>query len=155
MLLFFVSFLHSEVKTTTKYHKEFYKTGVLKAEGWLKNNIKTGYWKYYYKNGVISEQGHYKNGKRENYWYFYTTNNIPTREGNFKNDKMISWWHFYDDKGVLNHKCQLENNIKNGYCLKYKNEKLTAAVKYSKGKRIKEWTSFSSFRKENKLSDLQ
>jgi len=37
----------------------------------------------------------------------------------------------------------------------YKNEKLTSAVKYSKGERIKEWTDLKSFKKENKLSDLK
>ena len=37
----------------------------------------------------------------------------------------------------------------------YKNEKLVSAVKYTKGKRIKEWTDLESFKKENKLSDLR
>jgi len=55
----------------------------------------------------------------------------------------------------INHKCQLEDNQKNGYCLMYKNEKLVAASKYKAGKKLKEWTTFASFRKENKLSDLQ
>ncbi|MFV9550010.1 hypothetical protein [Algibacter sp. PT7-4] len=55
----------------------------------------------------------------------------------------------------VQHKCQLKDNKKNGYCLLYKNEKLVSASKYKAGKKIKEWTTFTSFKKENKLSDLK
>ena len=55
----------------------------------------------------------------------------------------------------INHKCQLKDNHKNGYCLMYKNEKLIAASKYKAGKKLKEWTDFLSFKKENNLSDLR
>tara|TARA_R110002049_G_scaffold122465_2_gene277297 strand:+ start:7437 stop:7613 length:177 start_codon:yes stop_codon:yes gene_type:complete len=54
-----------------------------------------------------------------------------------------------------NHKCQLENNQKNGYCLMYKNEKIVSAAKYKSEKKIKTWTNFKAFRKENNLLDLQ
>ena len=37
----------------------------------------------------------------------------------------------------------------------YQNEKLTAAAKFSKGKKIKEWTDLESFQKENNISDLK
>jgi hypothetical protein len=37
----------------------------------------------------------------------------------------------------------------------YKNEKLVSASKYKAGKKIKEWSTFASFKKENKLSDLK
>jgi len=154
MMAVFCLFLNIKEKEYATYHKEFYKTGKTKSEGWLKNNIKTGYWKFYHENGVISEQGHYYNGKKEDYWYFYNKHNVCIKEGNYENGQMIKWWLFYDLKGTIAHKCQLTNGVKNGYCLKYKNKKITAAVRYSNGKRIKEWTSFSSFKKENKLSDL-
>jgi len=35
------------------------------------------------------------------------------------------------------------------------NEKLTSAEKYSNGKKIKEWFDFSSFKRDNNLSDLK
>lgn len=147
-------FLNLKKEGDAMYYQEFYKTGETKAEGWVQNNTKTGYWKFYYENGVISEQGHYNNDKRENYWYFYNQKNVKVREGKYENGKMFNWWLFYDKKGAINHKCQLKNGKKNGYCLKYKNRKITAAVQYINGERIKEWTSFSGFKKENKLSDL-
>ena len=37
----------------------------------------------------------------------------------------------------------------------YKNENLISAAKYSEEKKIKEWTNYRSFRKENSLKDLQ
>lgn len=113
------------------YHKEYYQTGQLKSQGWKKGEVKTGYWFYYRINGALAKEGHYRNGK------------------------MASWWLFYDEHGVLNHKCQLNRGKKDGYCLKYSNKKLSSAVKYTEGKRIKEWHDLHSFRRENKLSDLR
>jgi len=66
------------------YSKEYYNTGKIKAEGWLKNGIKDGYWKFYHQNGVVSEQGFYKNNKREKYWHFYTPKEILSKEGHYK-----------------------------------------------------------------------
>ena len=50
---------------------------------------------------------------------------------------------------------QLKNNQKNGYCLLYKKQKLVKAVKFKNGKKIKEWSDFSSFKEENSLNDLK
>lgn len=137
------------------YQKERYKDGTLKAEGWLQNNVKTGYWKFYHPNGNTYKEGHYKNNVPIKYWYFYRENAAKEKEGHYKNGKQHKWWLYYDESGHVNHKCQLKNNKKNGYCLIYKEEKLIKAAKYQNGKKIKEWTDFSSFRKENKLSDLK
>jgi len=136
------------------YHKAFYSHGNIKEEGWLSENGKIGYWKFYHPNGVPSKHGHFKDGVREKYWYFYSPENTLLKEGNYTNGEMTRWWIFYNNKGTIIHKCQLKNGKKNGYCLKYKYEKITAAEQYSNGKKLKEWTNFSSFRRENKLSDL-
>ena len=77
------------------------------------------------------------------------------KEGHYLAGKKNKWWLFYDDMGHINHKCQLKDNLKNGYCLIYDMEKLVKASKYIEGKKIKEWTDYKSFRKENKLSDLR
>ena len=137
------------------YHKDFYTNGKLKSEGWILNGIKIDYWKFYHSNGNLSEQGHYKKGQREKYWYFYDQNSILTKEGHYLNGKMTDWWLFYDIKGNINHKCQLNMGVKNGYCLKYTDEVLTSAEKYKNGKKIKEWFNYVSFKSENKLSDLR
>ena len=152
--LLFFSMLKNH-RADKKYVREYYASGELKAEGWMHQNVKDGFWKFYHQTKKISEQGHFKANKREKYWYFYTTNGKLEKEGHFKADKKTDWWLFYDTTGKVNHKCQLANNLKNGYCLKYKNETLTSAEKYKNGKKIKEWHSLRSFKKENNLSDLK
>ncbi len=155
VFLLFFSLFYLSCFGQKKYHKEFYSNGQLKLEGWLDQGKKTAYWKFYYKNGVIKKQGHYKNDLPVNYWYFYRKNSSKEKEGHFIDGKQNKWWLYYDSRGYVNHKCQLKNDKKNGYCLLYKKNKLVKAVKFKDGKKINEWTDFSSFKKENDLKDLQ
>ncbi|MGB6154178.1 MAG: hypothetical protein WBG48_19500 [Pricia sp.] len=157
-LLFMVAlflFLGNPSEENDVYQRDYYPTGKLKSEGWMKNGAKTAYWKFYHSNGRLSEEGHYRNNQRVAYWKFYADNGRPLQKGHYKNGEKWDWWLFYDTNGSINHKCQLKNGKKNGYCLKYENEELASAEKYTNGKKIKEWYSFSSFTKENSLSDLK
>lgn len=155
-LIVYMLFLMGTISNPGKmYHKEYHKNGKIKSEGWLAGNHKVDYWKFYHMNGKRFQQGHFKNGQRVGYWHFFHENGKLEMEGHYKNGKKASWWLFYDQNGKIIHKCQLNDGIKNGYCLKYKNEKLTSAEKYENGQKIKEWFSFRSFKKENKLSDLR
>ncbi|HMB63928.1 MAG TPA: hypothetical protein VKN36_12690 [Eudoraea sp.] len=113
------------------YHKEFYASGVLKSQGWKDGNIKTGYWFFYRMDGSLEKEGHFLNGK------------------------MNHWWIYYDEEGFVHHKCQLVAGKKNGFCLTFRDGKLTAAEKYIRGEKIREWRNFSSFKRENNLSDLR
>ena len=137
------------------YHRDYHDNGKLKSQGWKIENSKEDFWKYYHPNGKLMSQGHYKKNAKINYWYFYNENGKLEMEGHFNNDEKVKWWLFYDENEKINHKCQLKDGIKNGYCLKYMDEELTSAEKYKNGKKVKEWFSFSSFKKENKLSDLK
>jgi antitoxin component YwqK of YwqJK toxin-antitoxin module len=148
-------FCLAETIKDKSYIKEYYSSGTLKSEGWLKNGLKTAYWKHYYLNGKIKKEGHYQNGQPVKYWYFYTENGILESEGRLRKGKKLDWWIFYDANGVMNHKCQLKNDEKNGYCFRYSNSKLIKAEKYISGKKIKEWTDYNSFRRDNKWSNLQ
>lgn len=150
-----VLFLLSSTSPGKMYHRDYYNNGALKAEGWKLENAKENFWKFYHSNGTVMMQGHFKNDKQVGYWYFYTEKGILESEGHFNAGKKTKWWLFYDENGKVNHKCQLKDGIKNGYCLKYMDEELTSAEKYKNGEKIKEWFSFSSFKKENKLSDLK
>lgn len=154
-LVIFLLYTGNPSEDSRSYQKEYYPHGKIKAEGWLKNGLKEGYWKFYHRNGNLSEKGHYRKGLRHAYWYFYKENGKPKQEGHYSKGKMSDWWLFFNSQGTVNHKCQLSNGRKNGYCLQYENEKLTSAEKYQNGKKIKKWTSFSSFKRENKLSDLK
>lgn len=155
MLRFSLTFLLLVISTNKFYHRDYYENGKLMSQGWKIENSKEDFWKYYHDNGKLMSQGHYKKNDKIGYWYFYNTNGTLEMEGHFKNNQKVKWWLFYDKKGKVNHKCQLKDGIKNGYCLKYMDEELTSAEKYRNGKKIKEWFSFSSFKKENKLSDLK
>jgi antitoxin component YwqK of YwqJK toxin-antitoxin module len=154
ILLVFV-FLSATLPEDNTYEKTYHENGKLKSEGWLRFNVKTNYWKFYHKNGKIASQGHYEYGKKQKYWYFYSENRVRVQEGHFADGEKINWWLFYDKKGRINHKCQLNKGVKNGYCLKYIDNELTSAEKYSNGKKIKEWTSFGDFKKEISVSDLK
>lgn len=157
IVLFFTFFfaLGNASESGNEYHREYYKSGEVKSEGWIRNNYKTGYWRFYHSNGKLSEKGHFTKGKRSGYWYFYSATGGLREEGHFENNEKADWWLFYDALGNVNHKCQLSEGIKNGYCLMYKNDDIVKAEKYRNGKKIKSWSSFSSFRRENKLSDLR
>jgi antitoxin component YwqK of YwqJK toxin-antitoxin module len=143
------------VEVEKAYSKNYYANGKIKAEGWIIDSKKDGYWKFYYRNGQVQKEGHLSKDKREKYWYFYRDNGILESEGHYDNDNKTKWWKYYDFSEKVNHKCQLENGKKNGYCLIYINDKIVKAAKFKHGKKIKEWTDFKSFKKDNKLSDLQ
>ena len=154
-LFLFLLFIGSTSFCQKRYQKVFYKNGQIKEEGWLLNDQKIAFWKFYYANGNLEKEGHFMANLETNYWYFYDKDSSKKKEGHYKKGSKNNWWLFYDINGHLNHKCQLKNNQKNGYCLIYENRKLIKASKYKKGKKIKEWTDFSLFRKENSLNDLK
>ncbi|MDO5978159.1 toxin-antitoxin system YwqK family antitoxin [Flavivirga spongiicola] len=155
LTLYMIFFFTLSVCAQELYKKTYYDNGNIKSEGWISNNKKIKYWTFYYSNGRVKKEGHFQQDKPIKYWYFYVENGKKKSEGHFINGKKNNWWLFYDTMEKINHKCQLKDNQKNGYCLMYKNEKLVSARKYKAGKKIKEWTDYRSFRKENKLSDLQ
>ncbi|MET1258934.1 hypothetical protein ABV409_06310 [Flagellimonas sp. DF-77] len=139
----------------TMYHKEYHDNGNLKAEGWKYKGVKEKYWKYYWPNGQLMAKGSYRKDQKEGYWYVYNEAGKLEMEGHFAMGEKVKWWLFYDENGKINHKCQLQDGIKNGYCLKYVDEELISAERFENGKKVKEWFSFASFKKENKLSDLK
>lgn len=154
--LAFSTFLFVSISTFgQKTYQRNYNNHHLISEGWIENNQKVEFWRFYYDNEKIEKEGHFSKDQETKYWKFYTTEGRLDKEGHFKNGNKTGWWLFYDTDEKINHKCQLKNNQKNGYCLIYKNEELIAASKYKAGKKLKEWTTFASFKKENKLSDLK
>ncbi|CAL2082081.1 hypothetical protein [Tenacibaculum sp. 190524A02b] len=155
--MLYICFLSFSLQTFSQkeYYKSYYLNGNLKEEGWLVANNKVDYWKFYYKNGQVKKQGHFINNLPVKYWYFYRQNGIKEKEGHYINGKQNKWWLFYNKQGEVNYKCQLKDNKKNGYCLLYKKKRLVKAIRFKNGKKINEWTDFSSFKKENNLKDLQ
>ncbi|MDG1398666.1 MAG: hypothetical protein P8P88_09800 [Polaribacter sp.] len=102
----------------------------------------------------MKKEGRFIDNLETKYWYFYSEEYSIIKSGSFKEGIKNDWWLFYNKSGEINHKCQLKNNKKDGYCLIYKNQKLVKASRFMQNKKIKEWTDFSSFKKENSLNDL-
>ena len=143
------------VSAQKEYQKKYFDNGQLQEEGWTKKGVKIKHWKFYYQNGTLQKQGSFKNGKPAKYWYFYRENGTKESAGHYVKGKKSKWWLFYDENEKVNHKCQLKNNQKNGYCLRYMGEELIRAEKYKNGEKIGEWTDLKSFKKENSVWDLQ
>ena len=143
------------VNPSREYHKDYYENGLIKSEGWINGEKRSGYWKFYFESGKVAFEGHFKSDEKEGYWYYYFPNGQLQKEGHYSLGNAVNWWIYYNKKGQVVHKCQLKNGIKNGYCLKYTDEKLSSAEKYRNGRKIDEWFNFGSFKRDNKLSNLR
>lgn len=150
-----VTFATGNSANEKTYIKTYYAGGNIKAEGWMLNSKKTGYWKFYYRNGQLEKEGHLSKDKPAKYWYFYSVKGLLVSEGHYENGRKTDWWSYYDSQENIIHKCQLQRGKKNGYCLIYSKNKIVKASKFKGGKKINEWKDLKSFRKDNKLSDLE
>ena len=152
LLFLFITFSGYSQKS---YQKTYDNNGQLIEEGWLMDKTKTDYWIFYYSDGSKQKEGHFKNNKAIKYWYFYNKNLKIDKEGHYIEGKKSGWWLFYDEAENLNFKCQFEKDQKNGYCILYLKNKVMKIEKYIAGNKIDEWIDLKSFKKENKLSELQ
>lgn len=132
------------------YWKFYSKEGTLMKTGKFKNNLESGYWKFYSKKNTLCKTGRFKKGVKEGYWHFYTQEGIPLEAGSFKNGKKTKWWSFFNRIGQLTHKCELKENLKNGFCVHYQKDKIVKGTYYKKGAKTNEWRDWSSFKKDYK-----
>ncbi|WP_026450358.1 toxin-antitoxin system YwqK family antitoxin [Aequorivita capsosiphonis] len=132
-----------------QYIKNYYENGIIKSEGWLVNNYKSGYWKFYTQNANLSSKGPFKNNKKNGYWYFFDEGANLKKEGHFVNGSAENWWIFYEIGTPYKSKIQFESNKKNGYALCYKNNNLIRAEKYKNDLKTGTWTSISAFKQDN------
>jgi len=98
------------------FWKEFYDTGVLKAEGYYKNNIKTGDWKFYSENQKIKQTGKFNNnGLQIGEWkWFYENGNIQKTE-NFKSGILEGLNEEFDENGNIICKGHYEEGNEDGF----------------------------------------
>lgn len=132
-----------------QYIKTFYDNGIIRSEGWLINNDKSGYWKFYTENAKISSKGFFQNNKKSGYWYFYDQEANLKKEGHFVGGSAENWWIFYEIGTANKIKIQFKNNKKNGFALCYKDNNLIRAEKYENNLKTGSWTSLSAFREDN------
>lgn len=140
-------FLLPSLDTEREFKKEYFDNGALKGEGWVNNNLKDGYWVYFFNDGATQKKGHYYKGKEHGYWYFYNLENKLLKEGHFNDGWMHGWWTFYENETQL--KVTYNKNKRDGFGLIYSNTKLIKAIKFEKDKKVGEWLSLKSFRRDN------
>lgn len=145
--LVYILFLLPVHATEKAYVKEYSDTGILKAEGWIQDDVKEGYWVYYYAEGTPEKKGHYHKGKKHGYWYFYSHKNQLVKEGHFNEGMRDDWWTFYENDSHL--KVQYNKDKRDGFGLVYHNKKLKKALKFEEDKKVGEWSSLMSFRRDN------
>ena len=137
------------------YSKVYYADGDIACEGWVQDSKKVDFWIFYHANGQVKNKGHYALGYREKYWHHYTNNGSLESEGHYLKGKKNNWWSYYNSTGEVIHKCQLHNDVKNGYCLHFKGNEIVKASRYSEGKKQQEWTDYTVFTRENNLLNLR
>ncbi len=111
-------------QTDKIYSKVYYDGNILKSEGWLQDDQRIGYWYFYNVDGKLLREGHYKQGERTKWWILHGKNNTTI-------------------------KVQYEDDMKDGYSLLYKNDKLYKAEKYSRDQLTGTWTSLKKFKRDN------
>ncbi|NIJ44491.1 antitoxin component YwqK of YwqJK toxin-antitoxin module [Wenyingzhuangia heitensis] len=144
-------YLNNSQNYTAKY---YYKNGTLESEGIYQNHQKQKYWKYYSDQHILKSCGTFKDGLKEGYWHFYSNEGILLAQGDFIKDKKSKWWSFFKKNGILSHKCELKKDKQNGYCVYYDKNKIVKGSYFKEGIKVKEWNTWSSFRKDyKKLND--
>jgi antitoxin component YwqK of YwqJK toxin-antitoxin module len=121
----------------------------------MQDSKKVDFWIFYHANGQVKNKGHFALGYREKYWHHYTNNGSLESEGHYRKGKKNNWWSYYNSTGEVIHKCQLHNDVKNGYCLHFKGNEIVKASRYSEGKKQQEWTDYTVFTRENNLLNLR
>ncbi|WP_019037461.1 toxin-antitoxin system YwqK family antitoxin [Psychroflexus tropicus] len=126
------------------YVKSFYDNGNLKAEGWIKNELKQNYWYYYYPQGHVKSKGKFQDNKKAGYWFYYNETGLKTKEGHYKNGMATSWWNYYKEDTIVS--VELVDGKREGLALYKVNGKPVKAEYYVKGERTHEWFSLKEFR---------
>lgn len=130
-----------------EYFKEYYNNGILKSEGLLPEVEKSGYRKFNIQNVITANQGQFHTRKKEKYWYYSHENANLRKEGRYQSGVATNWWIYCNSRGHIIHKNQLQNDVKNGYRLKYTNQKLSSAEKTSMSAKLMNGLTLTTLKK--------
>lgn len=82
------------------YWKEYYDSGVLRAEGRYEKDLKVGAWKFYHPSSRLSQEGVYdKQGRPEGEWRWYYDSGNLLRIENYFNGLLDGTLTEYDETG--------------------------------------------------------
>lgn len=68
----------------------YFKTGIIKAQGPLKDNLMDGQWNFYRENGMIWQVGNFKKGVKHGSWVRYSKAGALEYEAHFEEGKEVS-----------------------------------------------------------------
>jgi antitoxin component YwqK of YwqJK toxin-antitoxin module len=86
--------------------KTYYPSGQLKAEGNLKDGLKSGVWYSFYDNGMPWSETEFKEGVRHGSSASWYKNGQKRYEGQFTNGIESGKWTYWDEKGNLQQEIQ-------------------------------------------------
>jgi antitoxin component YwqK of YwqJK toxin-antitoxin module len=80
---------------------QYYKNGVTKMRGMMKDGKRDGLWKSFYENGSPWSETTFRNGMKEGKTTTWYENEKKRYEGFYSGDKESGHWMFWDEKGNL------------------------------------------------------
>lgn len=86
--------------------KHYFPSGQLKAEGNLKNGLKSGVWYSFYENGLPWSETEFKDGIRHGSSVSWYKNGQKRYEGFFTNGVESGKWTYWDENGNLQQEIQ-------------------------------------------------
>jgi antitoxin component YwqK of YwqJK toxin-antitoxin module len=80
---------------------QYYKNGVTKMRGMMKNGQREGLWKSFYENGSPWSETTFKEGKKNGRTTTWYENEKKRYEGFYRMDAESGKWLYWDEKGKL------------------------------------------------------
>jgi antitoxin component YwqK of YwqJK toxin-antitoxin module len=80
---------------------QYYKNGVTKMRGMMKDGKRDGLWKSFYENGSPWSETTFRNGMKDGRTTTWYENEKKRYEGFYSADKESGHWKFWDEKGNL------------------------------------------------------
>lgn len=114
----------------------------------LTNNGEKLYNKTYYSNGNLASEGWTLDNKKIDYWFYYYENGKKKCQGKYKENKKVNWWIVFNSDGNILKKCEFKNDVLNGLCIIYDNDKIICAEKYENGIKKKQYFSIEEYKKD-------
>ena len=78
-----------------RWHKVYYESGEIQAEGPIKKNQITDRWRVYYESGEILSEANYKRGAREGWAVFYYKGGEIQQFGRWKKNLAVGLFKNY------------------------------------------------------------
>jgi antitoxin component YwqK of YwqJK toxin-antitoxin module len=119
--------------------KDYYKDGLLRAEGRYNDGKKVGKWIYYHNNGNIEQEGYYnENGDYQDIWIWYYSTGELLREETFINGFENGIFFEYSEEGNILVQGNYNYGLEDGLWTYNVNEILEQGY-YKNGNKDGEW----------------